>query len=357
MHADGAQERIGALDGLRAVSIIMVLAAHLLPLGPKPLQLNSTAGTAGMSLFFILSGYLIARSAAVESAASFVAKRLARILPLAWLYIAILAVIHGASADRLAAELLFLLNYRPDLIRPETAHLWSLCVELHFYGAVALALLVDRRAIVLAVPLCFAITALRMWEGIPYSILTHLRVDEILAGACVALAPARWIKPFKGMGSAAAVLLAAACHPDAGALAYARPYAAAVILMSLLAAPESRASAFLSIRPLQYVARISFALYVIHPLLAVGWWNSGTTLERYLVKRPLGLAITFALAHLSSFWFERFWMRLARTAVSGAAAGRRADAAPGVTKAALAEERRARHPPAAGPSHPPPAAP
>jgi peptidoglycan/LPS O-acetylase OafA/YrhL len=356
MSQAGAEARIGALDGLRAISIMLVLAAHLLPLGSKALQLNATAGTAGMSLFFILSGYLIARSAAVESAAAFAAKRLARILPLAWLYIAVVALIHGASSEQLAAEILFVLNYNQALIRPETAHLWSLCVELHFYAAVALVLLIDRRAMILVLPLCLVVTGLRISEGVPYSILTHLRVDEILAGACVALAPMRALRRLRGAGAAAAALLALACHPDTGAFAYARPYAAAALLGSLLAAPDSRAAVLLSSPPLGYVARISYALYVIHPLTAHGWWNSGSILERYLLKRPLGLAITVALAHLSTFRFERFWMRLARRFSAGQG-DRRAGAAPAATKAAAAAEPPARHPPAAGPSRPPPAAP
>src|ERR1700720_3445780 len=61
-HTPGSEQKdhgVPALDGLRAMSIILVLAAHLLPLGPKVLHLNSTAGPMGMSLFFALSGYLI----------------------------------------------------------------------------------------------------------------------------------------------------------------------------------------------------------------------------------------------------------------------------------------------------------
>ena len=52
-------ERLPALDGLRATSILLVLACHMLPLGPKVLQLNGAAGAMGMSLFFALSGFLI----------------------------------------------------------------------------------------------------------------------------------------------------------------------------------------------------------------------------------------------------------------------------------------------------------
>jgi peptidoglycan/LPS O-acetylase OafA/YrhL len=51
--------RLPVLDGLRAISILLVLAAHMLPLGPKVLRLNETAGPMGMSLFFALSGFLI----------------------------------------------------------------------------------------------------------------------------------------------------------------------------------------------------------------------------------------------------------------------------------------------------------
>ena len=43
-------KRIPILDGWRATSILLVLGAHLLPLGPKVLQLNDTAGAMGMAL-------------------------------------------------------------------------------------------------------------------------------------------------------------------------------------------------------------------------------------------------------------------------------------------------------------------
>jgi peptidoglycan/LPS O-acetylase OafA/YrhL len=353
------QEHIAPLDGLRAISILLVLAAHLLPLGPKSLQLNATAGTAGMSLFFVLSGFLIARSAAFESAAAFALKRLARILPLAWLYIGVVAIIHGTSAEQLLAEALFVLNYNQHLIRPETAHLWSLAVELHFYIAVTLVLLIDRRAIVLAIPACLAVTALRVNEGIPYSILTHLRIDEILAGVCVALAPVWWRGAARGGGAASIVLLGLTCHPDAGDLGYLRPYAGAAVLFTLLASANSRTAAWLSTRPLRYIARISYALYVIHPLLAHGWWNSGTLVERYLLKRPLAVVLTFALAHLSTFSFERRWIHLAKrlaTIIDGRVPPR-AGVAPAARVGGAATERRAQHPPAADPSRRPPAAP
>src|SRR6185312_2514363 len=90
-----------ALDGLRAISICLVLATHLLPLGPKPLQLNWTTGAMGMSLFFILSGYLIIRTLRNSTIEEFVVKRLVRILPLAYLYLLVVFLLCGLSLHSL----------------------------------------------------------------------------------------------------------------------------------------------------------------------------------------------------------------------------------------------------------------
>ena len=52
-------DRIGMLDGWRALSILAVLASHWLPLGPHAWGLNAAVGAAGMAIFFTLSGLLI----------------------------------------------------------------------------------------------------------------------------------------------------------------------------------------------------------------------------------------------------------------------------------------------------------
>ena len=80
-------DRLPVLDGLRAISILLVLAAHMLPLGPKVLRLNETAGPMGMSLFFALSGFLIVSGLRHNAdVPEFLIKRLSKILPLAYGY-------------------------------------------------------------------------------------------------------------------------------------------------------------------------------------------------------------------------------------------------------------------------------
>jgi peptidoglycan/LPS O-acetylase OafA/YrhL len=68
----------------------------------------------------------------------------------------------------------------------------------------------------------------------------------------------------------------------------------------------------LASRPLRYIATISYALYVIHPATVHGWMNEGGTLTRYLLKRPMSFALTFILAHLSTFYWESRWQAAAK---------------------------------------------
>ena len=71
------------LDGFRGLSILAVLAAHMLPLGPEVWRGNSTAGYMGMSVFFALSGFLISRFLwNSQDVGKFFVRRCARILPL-----------------------------------------------------------------------------------------------------------------------------------------------------------------------------------------------------------------------------------------------------------------------------------
>src|ERR1700692_4978158 len=87
MSVTRSGDNFPVLDGLRAISILLVLACHLLPLGPKVLRLNETAGAMGMSLFFALSGFLITTGLIKNpDIHEFMVRRLARILPLAYAF-------------------------------------------------------------------------------------------------------------------------------------------------------------------------------------------------------------------------------------------------------------------------------
>ena len=67
----------------------------------------------------------------------------------------------------------------------------------------------------------------------------------------------------------------------------------------------------LASRFLFYIVSIFFALYVIYGGLRQTWLGEGDTLERY-VKRPLFFLTVFVLAHVSTFYYEKYWIKLGK---------------------------------------------
>ncbi len=305
------------LDGLRAISILLVLAAHLLPLGPKWLRLNETAGAMGMSLFFALSGFLIASTLLSRpDVIDFAVRRTTRILPLAYGYMFLVFVFFTWDLKGLLYSLGFTINYVTQYLDvAPVAHLWSLCVEIHFYAAIALVVLAfGRKGVFLVWPACLAVTLLRVQDGAYISIYTHLRVDEILAGACIAtIAHSLGRRVLVGAYALplAFLVLVVFSSPYGGWFMYLRPYGSAAILAATLWTVRGGLHGLLRSTPARYIAGISYALYVFHPLTAYGWMNEGSTATRYLLKRPLSFALTFGLAHLSTYHWENHFRKWA----------------------------------------------
>ena len=141
-------EKIPALDGLRGLSISLVLLAHLsgtrdLATGVRLYDLDSL-GNLGVRIFFVISGFLITLLLLQERSVTghislprFYLRRGLRIFPAAYLYMGILfscaalGFVVLAPGDRLHA-LTYTVNYH-HLRSWEVSHLWSLSVEEQFY--------------------------------------------------------------------------------------------------------------------------------------------------------------------------------------------------------------------------------
>jgi peptidoglycan/LPS O-acetylase OafA/YrhL len=310
-----SRDRLAVLDGWRGVSILLVLGAHLLPLSPKSWRFNEMAAPMGMALFFTLSGFLITRFLLThDSIRDFLIRRICRIVPLAWLSLAIVFPLVGAPGPAYLPNFLFYANLPPYHLLDITAHFWSLGVEMQFYAGVALLVaLLGSRGLLLLVVICLAVTVYRIASGAEIAIVTWYRVDEILAGAILALTyagklgswPAKAVS--RGNVYVLLALFAISCHPASGFLNYVRPYLAAMLVGTTLYRPPERVGRILRSRFLAYIAAISFALYVFHGILSNTWLGEGDKLAKYL-KRPMLFAATFALAHLSTFYYEHRWI-------------------------------------------------
>ena len=312
--------RLRVLDGWRGISILCVLAGHLFPLGPSGLEINVTAANFGMAVFFTLSGFLITSTLIYHpSTRDFLIRRLCRIVPLAWLFIVIALTMVRAPLQDYPAHLLFYANLPPFWLTDFTGHLWSLCVEMQFYMGVALLFGFWGRRGLLALPVLAALVTLgRIFTGTTISIVTYLRVDEILAGAILALAYEQMLgeKPRRVLGFLPPYILAplalASCHPSSGPLNYVRPYLAMALIGTTLFQPALRIASLLQTKWLSYVAEISYALYVIHPIANYGWFAPASKTVKY-ARRPLGLALSFALGHLSTKYYESRWIAFGKS--------------------------------------------
>lgn len=287
------------------------MAAHLLPLGAKDWQLNSASGVMGMAIFFTLSGFLIATFLLNNpNVANFLIRRFFRIIPLAWLCMAVVMLSTGGDLRFWLANFLFYANWPPMSLGDMNGHLWSLCVEIQFYVGIALAVILLRKYWLWVIPIaCLAITSYRMLHGVHVAINTYYRIDEILAGSMLAII----YKAGSGKGwatgngwAAEAVLLilfVISCHPAGGFFNYFRPYFGTGLVGLTLFNHGAGVGKIINNRLLIYLAAISYALYVIHPLLTYTWLGSGEGLVKYM-KRPLLFAALFAIAHMSTFYFE-----------------------------------------------------
>ena len=336
-----------ALDGIRGLAVVAVLASHTGVVG---------GGFLGVDLFFVLSGFLITSLLAEEHAATgrisfaaFYRRRALRLLPALSLLLVFSTVyaltvappaqsavtLRGVGSSLVYASNLQIAAHGPYALGM-LGHTWSLSVEEQFYivwPALLLGMLAwlgPRRALLPCIGALLAVTA---WRTVLYlhgadpgaifvGSLTH--ADGLLAGSVLALARAGGVRvPRLGRRS---LQCAAACGAVAiavmmlafGSRADMLPWGyTAVALCGAAAvawAVESRAPRNpLTWRPLRAAGRWSYAIYLWNPVAisVVGLgWSHGTPPP--WVQLPLAGVITVAVAAASYRYVERPFLRMRR---------------------------------------------
>jgi peptidoglycan/LPS O-acetylase OafA/YrhL len=217
-----APQRLAALDTLRGIAVLLVLARHMrMPEGlaawiDVPMRALQRGGWAGVDLFFVLSGFLVSGLLFREwsrhgeiSPGRFLIRRGFKIYPAFYAMLGVV-MIWSVCSDRwpgwgrVFAEALFVQNYWGGIF----PHTWSLAVEEHFYLALPFVLLPlqGRGGRPFAfVPVLFAAVAVGCllirvvgaWDQLKATreglSLTHLRVDSLLFGVFL-----QWLMHFHG---------------------------------------------------------------------------------------------------------------------------------------------------------------
>ena len=329
-----------ALDGIRALAVLFVMAGHL----------NFVyAGGLGVDIFFVLSGYLITAVLVAEFSASgridlkkFYARRALRILPAVILLLVALNVFAAITQPREQAQtlrwdslgaLFYIANWLRAFGRDLgiVGHLWSLSIEEQFYllWPVALAFLLARKLsanqlLLIIGCLIVAVNIDRVWvyHGIEsfnriYNGL-DTRADALLVGCALGLISSRTcpaaIWPILGLIGAAFVAyvlffaypvprsLQAPFGLTIGGTLFA--LGTALFLAAIHSNPRAVLVRWLALRPIVWTGRISYGLYLWHfPVFTiVGAWLPDLSPAQ---STALKILSTFLCATVSYYVLER----------------------------------------------------
>ncbi len=279
------QEKINNLQALRAYAALAVVVFHTGYIIPG----EHAFGSFGVDIFFVLSGYIMARICE-KSPQFFMRRRLIRILPPYWFFTILLFLaafklpaLMGSTRPafpELIKSLLFIPFYKGSgLIRPLLFVGWSLNYEMLFYTLLWFSLIVlPRYALLLA---SLAIIVLHYGAGLTHSgsaFAVFLRESVILSfplgilayftATRVNLSGARrwrWASFSMLVGSAAALILVQVLRPAMGKTLEGAVYnslsTAMVFFTSLLSQGgwDTRWTAVILLGDASYI------LYLVHP--------------------------------------------------------------------------------------------
>lgn len=292
-----------ALDGLRAVAILLVIFSHA---GFE----QYVPGSLGVTLFFVISGFLLTQQMIGEiqqtgtlDIKKFYIRRALRLFPALAFYLllicgalAILGVI--VSLPQILSGLFYFANYYHIFIG-YPAHnplpiLWSLSVEEHFYILFPLILIAFRKNAAGLFPwLLIAVTAALVWRIILYTSCpnsnwalcglpgkeryfgTDAIFDCILYGCVAALALQYWSNKVRQFAvnqtsfwMALALLFTSLIYRDEffrQTLRFTIQSASiAILILNILYGDFLKLQRTLSYEPLRVIGRASYSLYLFH---------------------------------------------------------------------------------------------
>ena len=356
----GSQPRTRALDGLRGLAALSVVAFHVWLYRPERVPGTRTALDdrvffelhLGLICFFVLSGFLLYRGLLRRpNLRRYAVHRIARIVPAYYVAIAGCLIIFVAlgldelvpPTESLPLFLAFGQNYFSDTLMEINPVTWTLCVEAAFYLALPLVLLArsGRARVTLLVAL---IGATLVWNALTYGgAWTDVSEKTLPAYAghfALGMLVALWVESrsrritaaWTGVLAAAGICTVVASGwwyetpgllPDTRALVLKLPAAIGfALLVAAAAAGRGLVVRALSARPVVWAGVVSYGVYLWHlPLIIIGnelaWWPQAIAPRLAVV----------AAAALAAGWMS--WVVVERPAIGYAGRARAARSAAG----------------------------
>lgn len=297
-------DRVVALDGLRVVAIAAVVAYHV----DKEIF---PAGFWGVTLFFVLSGYLVTRQLVADvdvhgsvRFARFWARRAARMYLAMVVLVGAVWVAGKATAGAVLASITLTANYARigGVNLGILTHLWFLAVIAHFYlvwPLVISAIAPERRRQVLGGLLLVAVA----WRAISIVTLspgwvynaTDTNMVSLFAGAYLAVAKPVSVRALPFVLPAMVTLMFLPVFGEQGSGFFWGLYLP-VGLSALAILYAQNRPAWLEVRPMQLLGTISYGIYLWHYVFLRGGLLIGLVLPAtiaasvaswYLLEKPM----------------------------------------------------------------------
>ena len=335
-RAPHSSQRMPSLDGIRALSIAMVIGWHLSSSGSAPWlsQLwRIDSGNLGVRFFFVISGFLITSLLLTEHARTgtvdlrrFYFRRACRIMPAFYFFLAVMTLASmGGLVSLTHAALFRAATYTSNYLGTgwTLGHSWSLSVEEQFYllWPSLIVLVGVRRAfigaalILLLSPLFRSIAALSgQWPDNPRYAFEC--VADALATGCLLAYARPWLwnqsryrrlleRPLMELLPIVILVIAAACArwERFGAIAGLTMLnvAIAVWIDWCLRFPGSRVGRVLNARPIAFLGVLSYSIYL---------WQQPFLSQGHTLRFPLSVLCIGTLALASYFLVEQPMLRL-----------------------------------------------
>jgi peptidoglycan/LPS O-acetylase OafA/YrhL len=353
---------IPSLDGLRAVSFLIVFVAH----SGLNVLLPAVPGGFGVTVFFYLSGFLITTLLRVEcqstgtvSIRNFYLRRALRILPPFYLILLLASVLTvfrvlpgELQLKPLLAQVMHVSNYwfifqGSDGTPAGTVPYWSLAVEEHFYLVFPLLYLVlshylSRRNQATALwALCALVCAWRCVLVLGFGVTedrtymaSDTRVDSILFGCALAVGMNPVLDRPEGTERVWKwVILPAALALLLVTFLYRAPWfretirytlqgiALTPVFVSAIRFPAWLPFRLLNAKPVAYVGVLSYTLYLDHQIALMGLHFWLPALHK-TTAAGLAIAIAFIVAVAIHRFVEKPSARLRQRLARGAGAAR-----------------------------------
>lgn len=349
---------IPSLDGWRAIAILAVIMDHD---GPWSFMGHSNVafyvyGGWGVFLFFAISGFLVCTRILEDEAVAgsfdvraYYIRRFLRIQPAAFCYLGVIAlltacgVLHQTTRSILGALFLYQ-NYLFDVRDVSggwfmTGHFWTLALEEHFYLILSLLLV------------CFKQSRIRVFAGLlillfayqqiaghlsfysPYTSArrTELNIQYLLTPALLALLlqqrrfkemAVRYLHPWVVFAVIfAAKIIVFVVHPElfprrTFLVLYPADiwfYGFSFLVIATVFHRRSWTTRFLELKPLRYIGRWSYSIYLWHALFIAGRVPQVGIHAPWLLvltTRPWRYVATAVMSLASYYFVEKPFVRL-----------------------------------------------